>query len=255
MWIPGLVSVTFRRLPREEVLRLAAENGLRCIEWGGDVHVPPGDPVLARAVGRETRAAGLEVASYGSYYRLGTHGDAFEPAFRLVLKTALALGAPAVRIWAGTRGSAQTDEASRRVLAAEAKRLAQTAAAVGVTLVLESHNDTLTDRMASALRFLEEADAENLMLCWQPNERIGFAENLAAARAALPHAPNLHVFYWPAPGRREPLAAGAADWRQYLAAAPADGKTRRCMLEFMPDDAPASLPGEADALRKLLRGA
>ena len=39
---PGLVSVTFRALPADEVLRLMLRSGLGCIEWGGDVHVPPG---------------------------------------------------------------------------------------------------------------------------------------------------------------------------------------------------------------------
>ena len=39
----GLLSVTFRHLPFERIIELAAEAGLDGIEWGGDVHVPPGD--------------------------------------------------------------------------------------------------------------------------------------------------------------------------------------------------------------------
>ncbi len=39
----GLVSVTFRQLSPEEIVRVAREAGLTVIEWGGDVHVPPGD--------------------------------------------------------------------------------------------------------------------------------------------------------------------------------------------------------------------
>ena len=42
--VPGLCSVTMRQLGVEEVAKLAAESGLRAIEWGGDIHVPPGDP-------------------------------------------------------------------------------------------------------------------------------------------------------------------------------------------------------------------
>ena len=67
----GLVSVTYRRLPAEAVVRLAKDAGLACIEWGSDVHVPETDPAGARRVGEFTRAAGLSVASYGTYYRLG----------------------------------------------------------------------------------------------------------------------------------------------------------------------------------------
>ena len=38
---PGLCSVTFRELDAERVVELAAEAGLACVEWAGDVHVPP----------------------------------------------------------------------------------------------------------------------------------------------------------------------------------------------------------------------
>ena len=252
MLIPGLISVTFRPLPCEEIIRLAAENGLRCVEWGGDVHVPPGDPANARRVGAATRAAGLEVSSYGSYYRLGTHGDAYQAAFREILLTAEALGAPLIRIWAGAAGSAETTEARRAALTAEAKALAGDARAAGLTLALECHNGTLTDRWPSAVRLLEDVGADNLLSYWQPNERLSVAENLEAEAALLPYAAHLHVFHWPSPGVRLPLADGREAWTCYLAAAAADGRDRRCMLEFMPDDDPASLPREADALHGLL---
>ena len=77
----GLVSVSFRSLPPEEIVRLAAGCGLGAIEWGGDVHVPPGDIANAARVGEMTRAAGLAVSSYGSYYRLGAYGDGYGDVF------------------------------------------------------------------------------------------------------------------------------------------------------------------------------
>ena len=46
----GLVSITFRRLNPLEIVSLVAENGLTAIEWGGDIHVPPGKLKLARDV-------------------------------------------------------------------------------------------------------------------------------------------------------------------------------------------------------------
>ena len=89
----GLVSVTYRRLPAEAVARLAKDAGLACIEWGSDVHVPETDPAGARRVGEFTRAAGLSVASYGTYYRLGQGQD-----FSAYLTAAEALGAPSLRL-------------------------------------------------------------------------------------------------------------------------------------------------------------
>jgi hypothetical protein len=41
--IPGLVSVTFRKLAPAAIVELAVKAQLRSIEWGGDVHVPHGD--------------------------------------------------------------------------------------------------------------------------------------------------------------------------------------------------------------------
>ena len=94
----GLVSVTFRQKSVEEIAALTAEAGLSGVEWGGDVHVPPGDREAARRAAQLTRQAGLEVLSYGSYYRCQP-GEDFTP----VLESALALGAPLIRVWAGTK--------------------------------------------------------------------------------------------------------------------------------------------------------
>ena len=70
----GLVSITFRQLTPEQIVDLVAETGLAAIEWGGDVHVPHGEVAPARDVRRRTEEAGLIVASYGSYLRVG-HDD------------------------------------------------------------------------------------------------------------------------------------------------------------------------------------
>ena len=63
--------------------------------------------------------AGLVVAAYGSYYRVG-HDD---PApFESVLDTAVELGAPLVRIWAGRSGSAEADDAYWTDVVTESRR-------------------------------------------------------------------------------------------------------------------------------------
>ena len=65
----GLVSVTFRQLPADEVPEMAAKAGLAAIEWGGDVHVPLGNLVAAQRVKALSEVHGLEIAAYGSYLR------------------------------------------------------------------------------------------------------------------------------------------------------------------------------------------
>lgn len=69
---PGMCSVTLRQLSARHVLDVAATAGLACVEWGADRHVPPGDPRAAAEVRRRGLDLGIEVSSYGSYFRAGT---------------------------------------------------------------------------------------------------------------------------------------------------------------------------------------
>jgi 3-dehydroshikimate dehydratase len=150
--IPGLVSITFRELPPREVIALAAAARLRTIEWGGDNHVPLHDFAHAKAVARLTREEGLSVAAYGSYYRLGQK-EAKGASFEAVLETAVALGAPTIRVWAGTKGAKKTTPAERREIVHDALRVVSLAKALSITVSLEYHDGTLTDD-ADSVRLL-----------------------------------------------------------------------------------------------------
>src|SRR2546423_7714470 len=92
----GLCSVTYRALPPERVLTLAAAAGLRLVEWGADVHAPPGDVPALRRLRARTTSAGLTVASYGSYWRAGADDLS---VFTGVTKAAVARGAPRIPLW------------------------------------------------------------------------------------------------------------------------------------------------------------
>src|ERR1019366_2311398 len=130
MLIPGLVSITFRSLAPEEIIRLAAQAGARAMEWGGDVHVPAGEVDRAREVGRWTREAGLMVSAYGSYYRLGGGGNESAP-FERVLGSAAAVAAPTIRVWAGAKGSVDCSSRERREIINAALRVADMAGRAG----------------------------------------------------------------------------------------------------------------------------
>jgi hypothetical protein len=58
MIIPGLVSITFRKLAPAEIITLVRQADLQAIEWGGDVHVPHGNVRQVREVPRLTEDAG-----------------------------------------------------------------------------------------------------------------------------------------------------------------------------------------------------
>ena len=248
---PGLCSVTLRALSPAEVVSVAAAGQLELIEWGGDVHVPVGDLDRAREVRARTEDAGLGVCSYGSYFGRGEATD-FEP----VLATAIALGAPRIRVWAGAQGSAATDPAGRAWVIAELRGAAELAAAAGVELALEYHPNTLTDTAASTLALLDEV-GRGLVTYWQPPVGQADAEALSSLRTVLDRTVTVHVFSWWPARERLPLRAREQFWRDVcgLLATKAPRGVMPMLLEFVPDDDPAALRRDAATLRELVAAA
>lgn len=253
---PGLCSVTFRALPPDAIIALAAECGLKGIEWGADVHVRPHDRAIARAVAARCRDAGLAVVSYGSYVEAGSHitGQNFAD----VLEAAQALGAPNIRIWAGRRGipSAEASLEDRNGAAHALRGMAAKAASLGISLSLEFHPQTLNDGAEASRALLAAARHPNLHTYWQPRPGITLEEAAAELDAIAPHLTHLHVFCWSASGERRPLAEGADFWRPLLrrvsALAAPPGRPRYALLEFVAGDDPEALRRDAATLRNWL---
>ncbi len=253
MFKTGIVSVTYRHLSSDETISAARSAGLEAIEWGGDIHVPPENIGNARAVGEATRAAGLEVVSYGTYYRLGENGRNFEVKFAETLAAAKALGAPSLRIWAGSKDACDTGEAERKELVRELRVCADMAAREGERIALEFHQKTLTSDADSAERLVGEVGRENLSLYWQPNQFLTFERNIENLTTVLPFISNVHVFAWEGCERLR-LAEHRERWRRYLDILAAGGRSHALLLEFVPNDDPAVLPDEAAELKRLING-
>jgi 3-dehydroshikimate dehydratase len=250
---PGLCSVTFRELPAEAVVDLAANAGLESIEWGADVHAPPADPAALDRVRRLTEAAGLVVASYGSYYRADPDDDARDEPAALVA-AAERLGTTRVRVWAGRSASADASPEDRAGTVRELRRACDLAATGGVELALEFHRGTLTDTVASTVRLLEEVGRDTLSTYWQPPVGVDDAAAAAGLDELLPRVSTLHVFSWGPAGERLPLAARAVLWQQVLTAAQSGPACTDALLEFVAGDEPDLLRTEALTLRALLAG-
>jgi len=252
----GLCSITFRRRRAEEIVGLVMRAGLDGIEWGGDVHAPPGDLARARQIGRMTRDAGIRVSSYGSYYRV-VQSELERLPFECVLETAVALGTPAIRVWAGVHASADAKGSYRREVADEARRIAVMAAAESVAVSFEFHGNTLTDTNASACALLEETAHPNVGSYWQPTAGRSVTYRLEGLRDLLPWLTNLHVFYWRG-GRtgveRLPLAEGEEEWPSYLDRANKAPGDRYALLEFVRGDAPEQFLRDARVLKQWLAG-
>jgi sugar phosphate isomerase/epimerase len=245
-----------RHLGVEEVAKLAAEAGLRALEWGGDVHVPPGDADAARRARVATDAADLVTASYGSY--LLADGDGSADTVARVLDTAVALGAPNVRAWTpfGVEpGSSRTGEVVDAL-----GGIARAAADRDLTVGIEFHGGTLTVTAASAAAVLDAVAAPNLATSWQlPYWCAGRSpvDDAADVTALAPRLGHLHVYEWTGPEERHPLADGTDRWRAVLEAldaapAPARPTPRVAFLEFVAGDEVGALLADARTLHELL---
>ena len=249
----GLVSVTFRQLSPREIVDLCAAVKLDAIEWGGDVHVPPGGLETAREIGKMTREAGLEVACYGSYYRCG--GDA---PFESVLETAVALNAPLIRVWAGGKDFEKASQDEKNEIARNLERALELAQAAGIALATEFHGGTLTNSAASVMKLQQELRHAALFSLWQPLLRgpndPKTAENVGELETVLPFLSNVHVYNWSetAKGRERLPLFQSTDWPKYLEVLKKDGADRFLLLEFVPGDDPALLKREAATLRDLI---
>ncbi|OGV39487.1 MAG: hypothetical protein A2020_03075 [Lentisphaerae bacterium GWF2_45_14] len=252
---PGLVSITFRQLSCDEIITLVKQAGLRAIEWGGDIHVQHGDTARASEVGDKTREAGLEIAAYGSYYRLGKSANE-GLGFQKVLDSASALGSPVIRIWAGFKGSAESSADERKALSIEAREIAEAAGERKIKIAMEFHGGSLTDTTESALKFLEECASENIQTYWQPPLNLNHPECVKSLWAVLPHLSNLHVFSWGTKPdgtySRLPFADHSKEWTEYLSIASRLPSDRYAMIEFVKDDSPAQFLADAAALKLIL---
>lgn len=243
---PGLCSVTFRGLAPEEIVALAADAQLEVIEWGGDVHVPPGDVERAVRVAHATTDAGLAVCSYGSYFRAGADEE-----LTPILDSAQALGADRVRVWAGRVDSADATPEQYAQIASRLRDAADEADERGIRLALEYHRGTIADDPDAVLRLL--ADVPALSTYWQPSVGAEDAQALAEFDAVAEHTTAVHVFSWWPAGERLRLHEREALWRRLCSAASAlQSPPRDALLEFVPDDDPGLLLAEAATLRRWL---
>lgn len=246
----GLVSITFRKLPIIDIVNLVFKAGLKSIEWGGDIHVPHGDLKKAHQAYRQTTYAGLNVACYGSYYRVGGKNEK-KDCFESILDTAVAMQAPIIRVWAGTRSSKDADTEYRKRIIDDSLRIAELSAEANIKISYEYHNNTLTDEPESVDLLMKEATHPNIYFHWQPNQNRSSEEGLSELKTVLPRLAAIHVFTWQNSDDgliRLPLKDGINEWKAYFDIANSKNKTIDAMLEFVKDDSPEQFLQDAATL-------
>ncbi|MDF7797981.1 TIM barrel protein [Pontiellaceae bacterium B1224] len=259
----GICSITLRQQQPDEIIALAVQAGLHAIEWGGDVHVPPGDLKTASNVRNMTSDAGLEICSYGSYWKT-VEADGNPAPFDPVLESAIALGTDTIRVWAGTKGSDAARADERECVITCLRKALDAAQKQGIRLALEFHAGTLSDSNAATLDLLQELNHPNLYTYWQPIYWINDLQyRLDGLKQLADCVLNLHVFHWlfdPGAGSwgkatdRRPLAEGSNDWKTYFRVPLNPSLDHVALMEFVRNDDPEQVLSDAAVLKQLLSG-
>lgn len=251
MLIPGLVSITFRQLSPREIAALVVRGHLKEIEWGGDIHVPVGNLAAAREVQKITSDHGLSTAAYGSYFRI-IENDGSMPEFASTLETALELGAPTIRVWAGCKNSEDSSADDFNKLAYRLHEIAETASVENVRIALEFHGETYTNTTVSTLELLKRVSHANLDTLWQPPVGMDAADCAFSLQDCLPHVSNIHVFHWFPNYERHPLRAGFDRWQTYIEILRSTQKDYRLLIEFVAGDTPEQFLEDAAVIQEFI---
>ena len=246
MLIPGIVSATFKELSIDDVLKITEDTDLKAIEWSENHHIKLGNLEQARTTYQKTKDLGLEIASYGSYFRLGKEMD-FLPS----LKNAVAMNAPFIRIWAGDKPSASVGSDEYKKIVEEAKLISRMAEDEAIVVSLEWHRNTLTDRNESALKFLEDVDSPFFRTFWQPSPEMDVVTRCKGLEMVSRYIENIHVYYWDESGRR-PLKEGQEDWKSYMKLF--DDRKHYALLEFVKDNSVEQFKEDSEIFLKWIKG-
>ena len=246
MYKIGFTSVTFRKKSREEVCKIAKENSIFNIEWGADVHLPPGDELALEEVLRLQKEYGINAVSYGSYYRLGMQDISL---WRQIVETANAVGAKIIRIWQGSVSSEKVSDSALESMINEARILADIACEYDITIAFEFHKNTNNDCAKSAIHFLKTVNKDNVKTYWQPFSVSDDIENL---KAVLPYLVVVHTFSWSKNGRRFSLKRKEKAWKKYISIINDSDIYPFFILEFVKNDNEKQFVKDAELLKKWL---
>ncbi len=250
----GFCSVSFRKLSVNDTIDLAVKSGLDGIEWGGDIHVPPADLLNTKKVLSDTKAAGLEVLSYGSYYKLTDNDNPDKPHFCDVLASAKILGVDTIRIWGGYKNRELLDDDAYKALVDETLSIADAAKKENIKIAFEFHGNSITNTCDSAIQFMKDLNHENVGLYWQVTTAQSIEENLASLKRVVPYLMNVHIFNY-FEGKQQLLDAydGLKAWKQYLDIIRADDRDHNLFLEFTKDGLPENFLHDAEVLNSLVK--
>ena len=186
----GFTSTSFRQIKRiEKIVEIAVNAKIDCIEWGGDIHV--------RSVDDAERAkelcdnAGIQICSYGSYYRAGSDNA---DEWKKICEIASAMDAKSVRIWLGKADSEKTDDSTYKNILKDIKNICAVAKEYGLIVCPECHDNTFNNNTDAFLKIHNDVGCDNFRTYFQSRyKRLEY--DLDRIERTLPYIETIHISY------------------------------------------------------------
>ena len=165
--------------------------------------------------------------------------------------TASALGAPVIRIWAGSKSPSECTVEEMECVVENTRYMADLAHGYGIVLGFEYHGASLTETAHDAVSLIEHIDRDNVGLYWQSDYALTPCENLAERDIVLPYCiGNMHIQnYSPDTGYGllEEIKDNLAEYYSDI-----KDKPYNLMIEFVKNSSAENLIRDAAALRSVL---
>jgi len=243
----GMTSLTLRNQCVEDVIKVARAAGVEGIEWGvSDEHLPLCDCVQAEKIKTLSKKYGVKIFSLGSYCGMND-----KEMCDKTLETAVMLGAPVIRVWAGEQSPKDCDEDYINLIVSNTVYMAKKAEKYNISLGFEYHQNTLTETAESAVALVKKVNMKNVGLYWQPLWMSTTEENLSARTKVLPYLiGNLHIHNYSPEKGYQPLSDIMGDLHLYYD--DIKEKDYNVMIEFVKDSDFENLKDDASVLKGVL---
>ena len=186
----GFTSTSFRQIKNiKKIVKIASESAADCIEWGGDVHVK--DTETAKQVKMLCDEAGIEISSYGSYYRVGSQKA---DEWKNICEIAYAMGAKSIRVWLGKLDSEITDEKTYNLLVSDGKSICSVAKKYNLIVCPECHDNTFNNNTDAFLKIHKDINCDNFKTYFQSRYKRS-EYDLDRLERTLPYIESIHISY------------------------------------------------------------
>lgn len=186
----GFTSTSFRQIRSiDRITRIAVDSGAQIIEWADKFHVT--DEQSAKYAKKSCDDSGIEISSYGTYYRVGSNDS---QRWKQICELSSIMNCGSVRVWLGNEGSARTTEKVYQNILEDTVKICETAKEYGLIVCPECHDRTYNDNTDAFLKLYDDSGCDNLGTYFQSRYKKQ-EYDLDRIKRTLPYIESVHISY------------------------------------------------------------